>query len=155
MLSTYGEKDLSILGFCLSLASTVLRGLKTVWQGHLLQGEEKMDSPNLLRYMAADAALILLIISAMLESQDFMMWVRSEGSDDYKLWHFALLLTINPMTAYLANWSQFMLIQNSSALTFQVIGNTKGLINAIASIIGKQVPSPSCFHKEEEKKREP
>jgi drug/metabolite transporter (DMT)-like permease len=136
ILSTYGEKDLNVLGFILTLLSTLLRGLKTVWQGHLLQGEERLNSPNLLRYMALDAGIILFVLFLVFESRDFASWLQSEGSDTYKLWHFALLLTLNPAAAYLANWSQFMLIQKSSALTFQVIGNTKGVINAVTGIIG-------------------
>ena len=136
ILSTYGEKNLNMFGFILTLLSTLLRGLKTVWQGHLLQGEERLDSPNLLRYMALDAGIILFVFFLVFESQDFATWLQSEGSDTYKFWHFALLLTLNPAAAYLANWSQFMLIQKSSALTFQVIGNTKGVINAVAGIMG-------------------
>jgi len=135
MISTYGEGNLSLFGFVLQLIATFSRGLKTVWQGYLLQGEEKLSSPNLLRYMAFDSAVILFVSAVLMEGSSFLSWMSSERPETYGFWYFALLLTVNPLSAYLANYTQFMLIQISNPLTFQVIGNTKGLINVICSII--------------------
>ena len=138
-LSTYGKasggKGFTVIGLVLLLAATFFRGLKTVWQGHLLQGEEKLSSPNLLRYMATDAAVILLALALAVEGRGLLAWLRSDESSGYSFWQLAALLVVNPMSAYCANYSQFVLIQHSSALTFQVIGNTKGVLNVICSML--------------------
>jgi drug/metabolite transporter (DMT)-like permease len=135
MMSTYFEGDLSIVGFVIILTATFFRGLRTVFQGHLLAGQDKLTSPNLLRYMSMYAFVMLSVTSLMMESSSLLDWLRSEGSETYKFWHFALLLTVNPIGAYVANLSQFLLIQTSSALTFQVIGNTKGAVTIVASVM--------------------
>ena len=135
IMSTYFEGDLSILGFLIILTATFFRGFRTVFQGHLLAGEDKLTSPNLLRYMSMYAFVILCVTSVMYEGKSLLFWMRSEGSEMYKFWHFALLLTVNPIGAYVANLSQFLLIQTSSPLTFQVIGNSKGSVTIIASVI--------------------
>merc|ERR1711977_445345 len=136
MISTYGEGNLSLFGFVLQLIATFSRGLKTVWQGYLLQGEEKLSSPNLLRYMATDAALILFALALLFESGAILTWLQTEDTTgDYPFWQFALMLVINPVTAYWTNYSQFVLITLSSPLTFQVIGNTKGLLNVFCGML--------------------
>jgi len=93
--------------------------------------------------MAMDAAAILAVLSLLFESKSFITWLRSdeEGDGNYRRWYFFLLLLFNPMSAYMANMSQFMLIQMSNPLTFQVIGNTKGLLNVFFDILffGTQV----------------
>ena len=132
-MSTYGKalggRGFTFLGLFLTLSATFFRGLKTVWQGYLLQGEEKLSSPNLLRYMATDAAVILFALALLFESGAILTWLQTEDTTgDYPFWQFALMLVINPVTAYWTNYSQFVLITLSSPLTFQVIGNTKGLL---------------------------
>ena len=134
-----GGSGFSMAGLALSLGATFFRGIKTVWQGHLLQGEEKLTSPNLLRFMAADAAIVLLLLGLATEARPMADWVREGGGQASgakgESWRLPFLLVVNPLSAYCANYSQFMLIQLSSALTFQVIGNTKGLINVVTSMV--------------------
>ena len=132
LLSTLFEGDLSIAGFLLVVTATVFRGLRTCFQGNLLSNEEKLDSQNLLRYMAMNAGAILLVFGILIEGRSLLAWLGSEK--DLSLFN-ALLFLANPLGAYAANLSQFLLIQNSSALTFQVIGNTKGAVTVTASII--------------------
>ncbi|UPQ99038.1 sugar phosphate transporter [Chloropicon primus] len=140
LVTTYGKalggKGFTLVGLFLTLSSTFFRGLKTVWQGYLLQGEQKMSSPNLLRYMATDAMIILFLLGVVMESGSLYAWLQSETGDaDYGFWQFASLLVVNPITAYGANYTQFLLIQLSSALSFQVIGNSKGVLNVIAGVL--------------------
>ena len=83
--------------------------------------------------MATDAAVILLALALAVEGRGLLAWLRSDESSGYPFWQLAALLVVNPMSAYCANYSQFVLIQHSSALTFQVIGNTKEFSTSYAA----------------------
>ena len=135
LLSTYYEGNLSVVGFLFIVTATFFRGFRTVFQGHLLAGEEKLDSPNLLKYMSMNACAILSIVSLLFEGKSMVAWLHSEKTDTYSSWLFVFLLVINPLGAYVANLSQMYLIQVASPLTFQVIGNSKGVVTIVASII--------------------
>ena len=147
-LSTYGEVSLSFVGFCLTLGATMLRGTKTVWQAHLLSNEERITSPNLLRFMSRDAALVLLACSLVFEGARFRAWLGGErtatsagggagvleGGRAFPAWQFTFLLIVNPLGAYLSNMAQFVLTKHVGALTLQVIGNAKGPIVVLTSL---------------------
>mmetsp|Transcript_9398 Transcript_9398/g.24133 ORF Transcript_9398/g.24133 Transcript_9398/m.24133 type:complete len:372 (+) Transcript_9398:96-1211(+) len=135
IISTYGEGHLVFIGLILAILSTAIRGLKSVWQGHLLTGEEKLDSPNLLKFMSMYGAVLLLVSAILFEGGDFLRWLSEEPSDFSSRLAFGALLVINPIGAYVANMAQFMITKTTSALTLQVIGNSKGAFTVLVSII--------------------
>ncbi|XP_072993397.1 probable sugar phosphate/phosphate translocator At1g12500 [Typha latifolia] len=120
------------LGFLICLASTAGRALKSVVQGILLSSEsEKLNSINLLMYMAPIAALILLPVALLSEpgvAAATLAKIREEPS-------LALLLFGNATVAYLVNLTNFLVTKHTSALTLQVLGNAKAAVAAVVSVL--------------------
>ena len=68
MISTGGEPQFHLLGLIVCLLSTAARALKSVMQGLLMSNpEEKLDSVNLLRFMAPAAFLMLIPLTLIFE----------------------------------------------------------------------------------------
>ncbi|CAL5420790.1 unnamed protein product [Camellia sinensis] len=92
---------------------------------------EKLNSMNLLLYMSPIAVLVLL--PATLQwSPDVLDVTISLGMKHKFMW---LLLSINSVAAYLAYLSNFLVTKHTSALTLQVLGNAKGAVAVVISIL--------------------
>lgn len=119
------------------ISATAARAFKSVLQGVLLSSEgEKLNSMNLMLYMAPIAVVFLLPASLVMEPNVLDM-VVSLGTEHKFMW---LLLVINSSMAYGANLCNFLVTKHTSALTLQVLGNAKGAVAVVISILIFQNP---------------
>lgn len=114
------------------VSATAARAFKSVLQGVLLSSEgEKLNSMNLLLYMSPIAVLVLLPATLVLEPNVIDVTLTLATKHRY-LW---LLLLVNSSMAYGANLLNFLVTKNTSALTLQVLGNAKGAVAVVISIL--------------------
>ncbi|KAJ3672485.1 hypothetical protein LUZ60_007206 [Juncus effusus] len=132
VLASNSEPLFHPFGFIVCLASTAGRALKSVVQGLLLASEsEKLNSMNLLLYMAPIAACILFPLSLYYEPGVLHATFAKIRTDP----NFALLLLANSTVAYLVNLTNFLVTRHTSALTLQVLGNAKAAVAAFVSVL--------------------
>ncbi|TKY47110.1 sugar phosphate/phosphate translocator [Spatholobus suberectus] len=124
-------------GVSLLSRATAARALKTVLQGVLLSSEaEKLNSMNLLMYMAPVAVAFLLPASLIMEEDVIGITISLAREDSSILW----LLLFNSALAYFVNLTNFLVTKHTSALTLQVLGNAKGAVAVVISILIFQNP---------------
>ncbi|XP_052173978.1 UDP-URONIC ACID TRANSPORTER 1-like [Diospyros lotus] len=132
VIASGGEPSFHLYGFIMCISATAARAFKSVLQGILLSSEgEKLNSMNLLLYMAPIAVIVLLPATLLMEP-DVLDVTLSLGMKDKLMW---LLLSVNSVAAYLANLSNFLVTKHTSALTLQVLGNAKGAVAVVISIL--------------------
>ncbi|KAG2683528.1 hypothetical protein I3760_10G034500 [Carya illinoinensis] len=132
VIASGGEPGFHLFGFIMCISATAARAFKSVLQGILLSSEgEKLNSMNLLLYMSPIAVLVLLPATLIMEPNVLEVTV-SLGKEHKYMW---LLLLINSVLAYSANLSNFLVTKHTSALTLQVLGNAKGAVAVVISIL--------------------
>ncbi|KAJ8749708.1 hypothetical protein K2173_012259 [Erythroxylum novogranatense] len=132
IIASGGEPSFHLFGFIMCLGATAARALKSVLQGILLSSEgERLHSMNLLMYMAPVAVAILLPAALIME-KDVIGITVSLGRDDPK---FLFYLIFNSSLAYFVNLTNFLVTKHTSALTLQVLGNAKGAVAVVISIL--------------------
>ncbi|XP_050203389.1 probable sugar phosphate/phosphate translocator At3g11320 [Mercurialis annua] len=132
VIASGGEPSFHLFGFIMCIGATAARALKSVLQGILLSSEgEKLHSMNLLMYMAPVAVAFLLPIVIITE-RDVIGITIALARDDKK---FILYLTFNSALAYFVNLANFLVTKHTSALTLQVLGNAKGAVAVVISIL--------------------
>ncbi|KAL0428531.1 UNVERIFIED_CONTAM: putative sugar phosphate/phosphate translocator [Sesamum latifolium] len=92
---------------------------------------ERLNSMNLMLYMSPIAVVVLLPIVLVMEP-NVLNVVVSLGMQHKFMW---LLLLINSVMAYGANLCNFLVTKHTSALTLQVLGNAKGAVAVVISIL--------------------
>ena len=131
-LATGAEPSFHFGGFVLAVAATALRGFKSVLQSILMSNEaEKLSGLNLLLYMAPIALLSLVPCVLVLELRVFRVVADIVARDR----QFAVFLVINSIMAYFTNLLNFLVTKHTSALTLQVLGNFKGVIAVVVSVL--------------------
>lgn len=131
-LATGAEPSFHFGGFVLAVAATALRGFKSVLQSILMSNEaEKLSGLNLLLYMAPIALLSLVPCVLVLELRVFGVVADIVARDR----QFAVFLVINSIMAYFTNLLNFLVTKHTSALTLQVLGNFKGVIAVVVSVL--------------------
>lgn len=114
------------------VGATAGRALKTVLQGILLSSEEeKLNSMDLLRYMAPVAVVLLVPATLVMEPNAVGAAVALAQEDPSFLW----MLLFNSSLAYLVNLTNFLVTKHTSPLTLQVLGNAKGAVAVVVSIL--------------------
>ncbi|XP_042481517.1 UDP-URONIC ACID TRANSPORTER 1-like [Macadamia integrifolia] len=132
IIASGGEPSFHLFGFIVCISATAARAFKSVLQGILLSSEgEKLNSMNLLLYMAPVAILVLLPATVIMESNVFDVIIPL-GRKHWSMW---LLLSVNSVMAYSANLTNFLVTKYTSALTLQVLGNAKGAVAVVISIL--------------------
>ncbi|KHG01518.1 hypothetical protein F383_22132 [Gossypium arboreum] len=141
VIASGGEPGFHWFGFIMCLSATAARAFKSVLQGILLSSEgpacafhsyrEKLNSMNLLLYMSPIAVLVLVLAVIIMEP-NVLEVILSLGKQHRYMW---LLLFINSTMAYSANLSNFLVTKHTSALTLQVLGNAKGAVAVVISIL--------------------
>ncbi|KAH9606397.1 hypothetical protein KSS87_004619 [Heliosperma pusillum] len=127
-----GEPLFNMFGFIMCLSATAARALKTVLQGILLSSEgEKLDSMNLLMYMAPIAVVCLIPAALIMEKDVVGITIALAREDSKILWY----LLFNSALAYFVNLTNFLVTIHTSALTLQVLGNAKGAVAVVVSIL--------------------
>lgn len=132
VIASGGEPSFQLYGFIMCLAATAARALKSVLQGILLSSEgEKLNSMNLLLYMAPIAVLVLLPATLIIEPNVLGITVALARKDS----KIVIYLLINSAVAYCVNLTNFLVTKHTSALTLQVLGNAKGAVAVVVSIL--------------------
>ncbi len=132
VIASGGEPSFHLYGFIMCIMATAARALKSVVQGILLSSEgEKLNSMNLLLYMAPIAVVVLLPATLILEPNVLGITVALARKDVLILF----LLIINSAMAYFVNLTNFLVTKHTSALTLQVLGNAKGAVAVVVSIL--------------------
>lgn len=90
-----------------------------------------MDSMDLLRYMAPVAVLLLVPATLAMERDAFGVVAGLAREDPSFLW----LLLCNSCLAYFVNLTNFLVTKHTSPLTLQVLGNAKGAVAVVVSIL--------------------
>lgn len=134
MISSGGEPQFHLVGLIICIISTAGRALKSVLQALLMSNpEEKLDSVNLLRYMAPVALVILFPLTILFEDTRLIAHHFSPTTNE-RYFLFTTVLLINSLTAYFVNLLNFLVTKKTNALTLQVLGNAKGLFATVISV---------------------
>ncbi|CAK9262334.1 unnamed protein product [Sphagnum jensenii] len=86
---------------------------------------------NPLLYMAPIAVVVLVPATLLLEPNVAGITVALARKDVLML----LLLFVNSTMAYFVNLTNFLVTKHTSALTLQVLGNAKGAVAVVVSIL--------------------
>ncbi|CAK8565860.1 unnamed protein product [Lathyrus sativus] len=132
IIASGGEPSFHLFGFIMCISATAARALKSVLQGVLLSSDaEKLNSMNLLMYMAPVAVGFLLPASIIMEENVLGITIQLAREDSSIVW----LLIVNSALAYMVNLTNFLVTKHTSALTLQVLGNAKGAVAVVISIL--------------------
>ncbi|KAJ7959693.1 Nucleotide-sugar transporter family protein [Quillaja saponaria] len=132
VIASGGEPSFHLFGFIMCIAATAARALKSVLQGILLSSEgEKLNSMNLLLYMAPIAVVFLLPATLIMEDNVVGITLALARDDIKIIWY----LLFNSALAYFVNLTNFLVTKHTSALTLQVLGNAKGAVAVVVSIL--------------------
>ncbi|KAH7656852.1 UAA transporter protein [Dioscorea alata] len=132
VIASGGEPSFHLFGFLMCIGATAARALKSVLQGILLSSEgEKLNSMNLLLYMAPIAVILLLPATLIMEENVVGVTLALARQDIRIVWY----LLFNSALAYFVNLTNFLVTKHTSALTLQVLGNAKGAVAVIISIL--------------------
>ncbi|KAI0498675.1 hypothetical protein KFK09_019565 [Dendrobium nobile] len=137
VIASGGEPSFHLFGFIMCIGATAARALKSVLQGILLSSEgEKLNSMNLLLYMAPIAVVFLLPATLFMEENVVGITLALARKDVKIIWY----LLFNSSLAYFVNLTNFLVTKHTSALTLQVLGNAKGALAVVVSILIFQNP---------------
>ncbi|GLT37558.1 hypothetical protein SLA2020_118690 [Shorea laevis] len=132
IIASGAEPSFNLFGFVMCVSATAARAFKSVLQAILLSSEqEKLNSMNLLMYMAPIALAILLPATLLMEGNVLGVTVAL-AKKDVKIVYYLLF---NSSLAYLVNLTNFLVTKHTSALTLQVLGNAKGAVAVVVSIL--------------------
>lgn len=132
VIASGGEPMFHLYGFIMCIGATAARAFKSVLQGVLLSSEgEKLNSMNLLLYMSPIAVVVLLPAVIIMEPNVLEVTVSLGMEHRY----MTILLLLNSAMAYGANLCNFLVTKHTSALTLQVLGNAKGAVAVVISIL--------------------
>ncbi|KAH7667656.1 UAA transporter protein [Dioscorea alata] len=132
IIASGGEPSFHLFGFLMCIGATAARALKSVLQGILLSSEgEKLNSMNLLLYMAPMAVFFLLPATIFMEENVLGITLALAKEDKKIIWY----LLFNSSLAYFVNLTNFLVTKHTSALTLQVLGNAKGAVAVVISIL--------------------
>ncbi|GMH04228.1 hypothetical protein Nepgr_006067 [Nepenthes gracilis] len=132
IIASGGEPSFHLFGFIMCVGATAARALKSVLQGILLSSEgEKLNPMNLLLYMAPIAVVFLLPATLFMEDNVVGITLAHARDDIKIIWY----LIFNSALAYFVNLTNFLVTKHTSALTLQVLGNAKGAVAVVVSIL--------------------
>lgn len=92
---------------------------------------ERLNSMNLLLYMAPIAVTCLLPATLIMEENVVGITIDLARKDVKLIWY----LFFNSSLAYFVNLTNFLVTKHTSALTLQVLGNAKGAVAVVVSIL--------------------
>jgi len=127
-LASWTEVNFDLTGFNTALVASVMTALQAMLCGKLLT--QKLDSVNLVYYMAPISFLLLLPISFSFE------YVSIQTSWQYIQDPYAyFVLFCSGAIAFMLNITSFLVIANTSPLTFTVAGNLKVVASIVISVM--------------------
>jgi len=130
------EANYNAIGVLFVVISIVTRALKSILQGMLLDGSEKMDAVTLLCYTAPWAGLLLEIAALCTEGLTpiWLLLPGASGSSTGIPLVLALLL-ISGLVACFLNLSTFLVTFYIGGVGLQVLGNVKNCLGIIVSVM--------------------
>ncbi|RXI02091.1 hypothetical protein DVH24_026621 [Malus domestica] len=132
IVASGGEPSFHLFGFVMCITATAARAFKSVLQEILLSSDgEKLNSMNLLLYMAPMAVAFLLPATLLMEENVVGITIELARKDIKLIWY----LFFNSSLAYFVNLTNFLVTKHTSALTLQVLGNAKGAVAVVVSIL--------------------
>lgn len=125
------DRSFSWLGLGLIVASTALRGVKSIMQGALLTSDEdKLDALSLLQHMSR-YSIAMLSIYALLAGE-----VHACLADErVQRPRVAATVLGSGAIAFLLNVCNFLVTKYTSAVTLQVLGNVKVVLSIGTSLL--------------------
>ena len=132
MMCAAGEINFNLIGFVAVVASTLLRGVKSILQGRLLTApEDKFDSLTLLYHMSGCSIAPLGAYAALVEYPAlYDPLLRHDGAA--RRWGLVLL---SALVAFFLNLCNFVVTKRTSAVTLQVLGNVKVVFSIGVSLV--------------------
>lgn len=132
VLASRAEPLFHFVGFVACFSATFMRALKSVLQGLLLTNEtEKLESLNLLLFMSPVALLVLFTATHVMEPDAFAVFQEKCAESP----SFFFILALNCVLAFSVNLTNFLVTKCTSPLTLQVLGNAKGAVAVVVSIL--------------------
>lgn len=130
-LASVTELEFHLGGFIAALTACFLTGLKFVLSSQMLAGRYKLDSINLLYYMAPPSVAILVPMCLLLERDSVIRWVEHprRTTTDF------LLLLFSGIVSYVLNVTLFIVLKATSSVTVTVAGNVKTVLVIGISIL--------------------
>ena len=138
-LASATELEFHTGGFLAALTACFLTGLKFVLSSQMLAGRYKLDSINLLYYMAPPSVLLLLLPVLLFEREGVMQWISDPArtTTDY------LLLLFSGLVSFVLNFTLFIVLKATSSVTVTVAGNIKTvLVIGISIVIFRNLVTP-------------
>lgn len=130
-LASCTELEFHLGGFVAALTACFLTGLKFVLSSQMLAGRYKLDSINLLYYMAPPSVAILLPACFLFERSGVTSWVYDAARTRTDF----LLLLLSGIISYILNVTLFIVLKATSSVTVTVAGNVKTVIVIGVSIL--------------------
>lgn len=127
MLASMTESEFDATGFWAALIASIITAGITVVSGLILG--EKMDSINLVYYMAPLSFALLLPVAFFKEGELLMEWWQ------LSTFYEQSVLILSGIIAFLLNVTTFLVIANTSALTSNIAGNFKVILSIILSVL--------------------
>lgn len=130
-LASVTELEFHLGGFIAALTACFLTGLKFVLSSQMLAGRYKLDSINMLYYMAPPSVALLLPVCFAFERSNVIAWFTDEkrSSTDF------FLLLVSGVVSYFLNVSLFIVLKATSSVTVTVAGNIKTVLVIGVSIL--------------------
>lgn len=130
-LASCTELEFHLGGFVAALTACFLTGLKFVLSSQMLAGRYKLDSINLLYYMAPPSVVILIPFCVFMEANSVKTWVQ----DPARTQNDFLLLFLSGVVSYILNVTLFIVLKATSSVTVTVAGNVKTVLVIGVSIL--------------------
>lgn len=130
-LASLTELQFHFGGFIAALVACFLTGLKFVLSSQMLAGRYKLDSINLLYYMAPPSVAILLPLSYLIERDGVYDWVFNGNATTRDF----IILLFSGIISYILNVTLFIVLKATSSVTVTVAGNVKTVLVIGISIL--------------------
>jgi solute carrier family 35, member E3 len=125
------ELEFHMGGFIAAIVSCIFTGLKFVLSSQMLGGRYKLDSINLLYYMAPPSVLFLAPIAAWFEWTGVVTWCISPTRTSLDFF----LLVLSGIVSFILNVTLFVVLKATSSVTVTVAGNVKTVLVIAASLV--------------------
>jgi len=133
MMCVRGELDWSVMGLLLLVASSMLRGVKSIMQGSLLTSHdetEKLDPLSLLKLMSKWSILLLGVYALVTGELGEIISVP-----ELRQIHVLARVFLSGIIAFALNVCNFLVTKYTSAVTLQVLGNIKVILSIAISLL--------------------
>jgi solute carrier family 35, member E3 len=125
------ELEFHLGGFFAAIVSCIFTGLKFVLSSQMLGGRYKLDSINLLYYMAPPSVLFLAPVAFYFESAGVTAWLTTPS----RTTHDIFLLVLSGVVSFILNVTLFIVLKATSSVTVTVAGNVKTVLVIGASLV--------------------